>query len=228
MAPTVYLVSGSSRGIGLGLVTKLAERDNTIVFAGCRSPGTSPLLQSLAVQQPTNLHIIQLTAADKAGNDAAVAHLVVKSLEVTPESMREHYEVNTIGPLVLFQSSFSLLSASTPHPKYIIISSFMGSNSFGTRVPTNQLPYGASKAAVNWVASKLHYDHPPFVVVPIHPGAVATDGAAVAVKQEPFLADYPLISIERSAQGVLKVVDEAERGEEASALRSYDGGSFPW
>jgi NAD(P)-dependent dehydrogenase (short-subunit alcohol dehydrogenase family) len=70
--------------------------------------------------------------------------------------------VKAIGPLVLFQASYEFLKASSPAPKFIIISSLMGSITFATKFPTHQLPYGASKSAVNWIASELHHDYPPF------------------------------------------------------------------
>ena len=70
-------------------------------------------------------------------------------------------QVNTNGPLVLFQATYALLRASA-EPKFIVISSAVGSITLGANLPFNIYAYGASKAAVNWVARKLHHDFPDF------------------------------------------------------------------
>lgn len=112
MAPTVYLVSGANRGIGLGFVVFLAARPDTIVFAGARNPDAASDLKALASKYSNKVHIVELVAADKAGNEAAVAEIkrvagrldvvianaglgnfIGSILETTPEAMREHYEV---------------------------------------------------------------------------------------------------------------------------------------
>ena len=46
--------------------------------------------------------------------------------------------------------------------KFIVISSAVGSVTVGANLPFNIYAYGASKAAVNWVARKLHHDFPDF------------------------------------------------------------------
>jgi len=144
--PTVYLVSGANRGIGLGLVTQLAKRSNAVVFAGARTPSTASSLQALTSQHPGKFPVLTLVSGDEVGNRAAVAEikrivgrldvvianagicsLIAPAMETTPEVMREHYDVNVIGTLVLFQATYPLLSASTPTPKFIPISSGAGS-----------------------------------------------------------------------------------------------------
>ena len=47
-------------------------------------------------------------------------------------------------------------------PKFIVVSSGMGSITIGANLPVNTYAYGASKAAVNWVTRKLHHDFPDF------------------------------------------------------------------
>ena len=70
-------------------------------------------------------------------------------------------QVNTNGPLVLFQATYALLRLSAA-PKFIVISSAVGSVTVGANLPFNIYAYDASKAAVNWVARKLHHDFPDF------------------------------------------------------------------
>ena len=70
-------------------------------------------------------------------------------------------QVNTIGPLILFQTTYSLLKESKA-PKFVTISSGMGSITFAGQTDVLTIPYGTSKAAVNWVTRKLHHDFPDF------------------------------------------------------------------
>jgi len=177
--PTVYLVSGSNKGIGLGLVTQLAARPNVIVFAGARTPSDASALRALASEHRGTFHILQLVSGDEEGNRAAVAELnkiavrldvvianagIAKhmgpALETPPDEMREHYGVNVIGTLVLFQATYALLSASTPSPKFIPISSSAGSIENGAKAPLKVLAYGASKATGNYLARRLYYEYP--------------------------------------------------------------------
>ena len=64
-----YLVSGSSRGVGLALVKELlSKKDERIVFAAARSPQNSEELQKLAKVHKDRLHIIvfDVTSGDSA------------------------------------------------------------------------------------------------------------------------------------------------------------------
>ncbi|KAJ7878965.1 hypothetical protein B0H14DRAFT_1620955, partial [Mycena olivaceomarginata] len=70
---TVYLVTGSNRGIGYSLAAAIAARPNTIVFAAARNPGAQSL-KDLAAKHP-NVHPIKLNSGDEADNAAAVAEI---------------------------------------------------------------------------------------------------------------------------------------------------------
>ncbi|KZO92381.1 NAD(P)-binding protein [Calocera viscosa TUFC12733] len=237
MSPIVYLVSGANRGIGLAIVTKLAVRENTIVFAGARNPASAKELQALEAKYPGKVHSIKLSSADEADNKAAVANVkqVAGRLDVVIANAGINYsyipseQVNVLGPLVLFQASYQLLKASSDTPKFIVVSTAVGSIEVGTKFAIPVLPYGTSKAAVNWLTAKLFYEYPGLIAVPVHPGPVKTDMAALAVEQIPEIANYPMITVEESATGVLGVVDAAKRDEETGPkLASYDGTVLPW
>lgn len=64
----------------------------------------------------------------------------------------------TISNLVLFQKTYPLLQASTV-PKFIVMSSIGGSFIRGAPVP-GYIVYGASKAAVNYLTRKIHFECP--------------------------------------------------------------------
>jgi hypothetical protein len=58
-------------GAGLGLVTALAARADTVVFAGARDPSNATELRELADKQE-NVHVLKLVSCDEEGNRAAV------------------------------------------------------------------------------------------------------------------------------------------------------------
>jgi norsolorinic acid ketoreductase len=94
---------------------------------------------------------------------------------VTPaEEMAIHFKINTIAPLLLFQATASLLSASSK-PIFVVLSSGAGSISGVDKLPVENTAYGASKAAVNFVIRRIHYENPNLIAFPINPGWLQTD-----------------------------------------------------
>ena len=55
-----YMISGASRGLGLGLVERVLELQNTRVIAAARNPGKSEELQTLAKDSPDRLTLLTL------------------------------------------------------------------------------------------------------------------------------------------------------------------------
>ncbi|KZT54361.1 NAD(P)-binding protein [Calocera cornea HHB12733] len=247
MAPVVYLISGAGRGIGLALVAQLSSCENAIVFAGARNPAAAEALQLLENQHPGKVYLVKLTSADESDNEAAVAKIketagrldvvianaghsdnYVPAAEVPIEGMRKHFEVNALGPLVLFQSTWPLLKASTDHPKFFTITSELGGIPYGPSIPWPAIAYGVSKAAANWITAKLYFENPRLIAFPIHPGVVNTDMAIAAAKIEPLFAAVPKITPEESAKGIVKVVEAATRREDGPKFLTWDGGVMPW
>ncbi|KAI5888317.1 NAD(P)-binding protein [Schizophyllum commune H4-8] len=234
MAPTVYLVTGGNRGIGLAIVTALAPRPDVVVFAGARDPTRSTDLHALANAHSGRVHVIKIVSADKENNKAAIEEIkrvagrldVVianagigdsyeTALEVPTEQMVRHFEINTNGPLVLFQVTYPLLRESQM-PKFVTISSALGSIALAGQMALNVYAYGASKAAVNWVMRKLHHDFPDMVIFPISPGRVLTDMAQAASRddtqeQRAMRDAFPAITPEESAGGILEQINVATR-----------------
>ncbi|KZO92366.1 NAD(P)-binding protein [Calocera viscosa TUFC12733] len=248
MVSTVYLVSGANRGIGLGLVTTLAARPNVIIFAGARTPASATNLKALEAKYPGKVHTVKLTSADKADNQAAVEEIkrVAGKLDVvianagiakflgsvltTPEQeLRDHYEINVIGPAVLFQATWPLLKAS-PKPIFGIVSSGVGSVATGATLPAGTFAYGASKAGANFLCMKLHSEHPELVVLAISPGPVQTDMSDFVKNEDPFIAaNMKFINVETSVNGILKhILDPARNEKDGPKLTNYDGSVIPW
>ncbi|KAJ7166328.1 hypothetical protein C8R43DRAFT_1232381 [Mycena crocata] len=219
----VYLVTGANRGIGYGLVTALAARTNAIVFAGARDPAAQSLKDLSA--KHSNVHPVKVTSGDQADNEAAIAEIkkTAGQLDViianaglgryqgpvasTPLSeFREHWEVNTLGTVVLFQAAHKLLLASpTGTPIFAYVSSTLGSIS--AYIPNLTSTYGSSKAAANFLVKAIASEHPTLIAFAIHPGWVATDmgNAGAALNGLPAAP----VSPEDSVEGIMSRIDGA-------------------
>jgi len=251
MTSTVYLISGANRGIGLGLVTALARRDNTVVFAGARNPSAATALQALVKGFPGKVHIVKLTSCDKKENEAAVKQIntiagrldvvianagilnyIGSALETPAENIREHFEINVIGTLILFQAAYPLLTASTSFPKFILNSSAAGSITEGATSSAGLLAYGSSKAAENYLARKLHFEHEDLICFPMNPGAVSTDlttgASGMDEGMEEFVKKLTLISVEDSAAGMLHEIDNATRDTCGGQFVNFNGVRRQW
>ncbi|KAL1728690.1 hypothetical protein EV714DRAFT_214732 [Schizophyllum commune] len=250
MSPTVYLVSGANRGIGLSLVTLLAARPDTIVFAGARDPARATDLQALATAHPNRVYPVKLISADRASNaaaaekikkvvgrldvviaNAAISECIENMLGVPKEELVRHFEINSVGPLVLFQAVWPLLKAS-PAPKFVPVTSMVGSVEVGSLFDIDNIPYGTSKAALNWITRKLHHDFPELIAFPINPGTVETDllkNGRKDPKVVEALKTLPPITPEESARGILEQVDKATRETHGGQFVNYVGQErIPW
>ena len=121
-----------------------------------------------AVKELETTH--RITSLDIVIGNAGIAKHFPPVEEATTQDLLEHYRVNVIGNVVLFQAVLPLLAKSTTTPKFIIISSAAGSIDGQDQQPVPNAVYGPSKAAVNWVAKKIHLENENLVAFPVHPG----------------------------------------------------------
>jgi NAD(P)-dependent dehydrogenase (short-subunit alcohol dehydrogenase family) len=255
--------------LGLAIVKAIGALDNTIVFAGVRNVQSSTALQELASTSNNKIHVLRVVSADLENNKAAVEEIkrVAGRLDVvianagigfgfkscldTPlQDMQDHFTVNVVGTLALFQAAYPLLKASTSTPKFVPISSFMGSIEKGPPFPSFQMPYGVSKAALNWLTAKLRNEHEGLsesaqcqhcqrllivlltVAFPLCPGSVATDLADDVLVGDPVVKKMmderglKLFPADAVAPNIVKLVNEGTR--ETNVFLSQDGSTIPW
>lgn len=145
---TIVLISGASRGVGRALAELYLARPNHVVIAANRDPSSSQSqsLSSLPTGTNSKLIIVKLDAKSDTDGPAAVETLrkehgierldiVIanagiaftwpKVEDVKFEDMREHYEVNVIGVVRLFQATVGLLRKGE-NPKWVTIGSQSG------------------------------------------------------------------------------------------------------
>jgi len=188
---TVYVISGANRGLGYGVTEQLAKRSSAIVYAGARDPSKADKLQQLA-KQHSNVHVVQLRADLEADHRAVAARLEAETGRVdvvwanagicpvedwtsadkaSVAAFREHIEVNTIHPLLMYQTLYALLGRSS-NPKFMVSSTGSASITLLESVLKGlpQLAYGVSKAAVNNLTRRIHFENEKITAVPFHPG----------------------------------------------------------
>lgn len=88
--------------------------------------------------------------------------------------MYDHFTVNSVAPLLLFQATWPLLQKSA-NPKFVGISSGAGSLTMVAQLKVENTAYGASKAALNFVVRRIHAENPGLVAFVINPGWLQTD-----------------------------------------------------
>ena len=176
------------------MTTAYLQRDNTIVIAAVRSPDkdTSKSLATLPKGKDSKLVLVKIdslvdtdaqtavetlrsrdgvTKLDLVIANAGEAGYMGPVYETPVEEMRYHFDLNTIGPFLLFQATWPLLQESAG-PKFVAISSRLGSiaDMGKYKLPTG--PYGASKAALNWFTCKAQHENPTLVALVVCPGYV--------------------------------------------------------
>jgi len=155
-------------------------------------------VKSLSEHSVSHLDVVIANAGD-----SRYAHVA----DVSIGDMMYLYKTNTIGPLLLLQATLPLLKAAST-PKFIVISSTLGSLTMGIQYPLHSVAYAASKAAINMVMRHAYKENPWLITLPICPGWAATDmgndgAAAAGLKEAPVPVDV-------SVKGVVQEVSLAK------------------
>ncbi|KAF2809471.1 aflatoxin biosynthesis ketoreductase-like protein nor-1 [Mytilinidion resinicola] len=248
MSDLTYLITGANRGIGLGLVAHYLSLSNTTVIATARNVDSASKLTSLKHHASSRLITIQLDNLDPSSIVSAISKLGPKygitaidvvianaglgsfwgtALNTPLEEFSKHLAVNATGTLALFQAVYPLLEKSTAkEPKFIPIGTPVGGISEIENYPLGSTAYGSSKAALNFLTRKIHFEHEKLCVFPLAPGWVQTDmgqGAAESVGMEAAPT-----TIDESVAGLSKTIDNATRATLGGVFASYDGKVYGW
>ncbi|GJC80531.1 norsolorinic acid ketoreductase nor1 [Colletotrichum liriopes] len=256
MANTVYVITGTNKGIGLGLVKALLIRPSTTIVASVRNDEAATSLKSavadVAKGDNSELHIMLLdfTKApspaavleafnvatsgtidriDVLVSNAAAPFPMTSTLAISHEDLRNAFEINTIAPLMVFQGLWPLMDK--PRGADDVSAKFIGITSsvgsIGSQEPLPGGAYGPSKAALNWLIKSLHAQHQELVSVAVHPGWVQTYMGNYAAKEWKYKPGPP-DTIDSSANGVLAVIDGASRETTSGKFVTQTGEVVPW
>ena len=243
----VYVITGANRGLGYGVAERLASRADTLIYAGARDPTKADKLQQLASKHP-NVRVLKLRVDSDADHTAAASQVQAEAGRVdvllanagiaeadayertgtqTADKLLQHFQVNTVGPVRLFNAFYALLTSST-NPRFVVLSSLVGSIASQPHLAGFLVAnYGASKAAINFIVQRIHIEQPTITAVPIHPGWVQTEmgnaGAVVAgLKEAP-------VTVEQSVTGIVRLVDTADRATHGGRLWDVvEDKELPW
>lgn len=144
------------------------------------------------------------------------------------DQAREMWEVNALGPLLLFRACLPLLLKSD-RPVFMPLSSMAGSMTFAMPLPTGY--YGASKAALNFLTVKANSEHDRLCAFVCSPGLVMTDMTTTSMSLHPDLPRPPeeyIVALDDSVAGIVRVLETAERGTHGGKFIDYKGEPVPW
>jgi len=248
---TTVLITGANRGIGKGLVAKYLGHPNHIVVAAVRDPyhSSSKSLSDLPLGDNSSLIIIPFdSSSEKSINEAinilkiqysitslsivianaGMAEFYGTVLQTPVQGARDHFNTNTVGVLALFQAVHPLLVDTTSGalPRFVTVSSTVGSIGDMEKWPMNATAYGMSKAALNWLTRNIHIENSGLIAFPIHPGWVQTDMGNKGAHAN-GLAEAPT-TIQVSVDGIVAQIDAATREYTSGNFISFDGNSYPW
>lgn len=248
-----YLVNGASRGIGLGLAGSILQKPGATLIAAVRDVSkATPALEALPKAADARLIVVKidsqndadppavvkqlqeqhgLTSIDVVIANAGIAHSGTPVSTVPPSLLREHLEVNTVAPVVLLQAVLPLLKASAD-PLFLAISTLVGSiaaqETISKMFPAVFAAYGPSKAALNYLIARLHFEETWLTTVAVHPGLVLTDMGSGLVSVAGGKDATGAIDVPTSVGGLLKLTDEATREEYGGQFRDWTGKKLPW
>lgn len=223
--PTV-LITGASRGIGLGLARTFAAKGST-VLACARDPGKVPAIAGtverhpLDVTDPASIAALGRALAgrplDLLVNNAGIYGPRDAALgRIDQAAWLAVLLTNTVGPVRVVEALLPSLRAGRGRT-IVTVSSVMGS--LARTTAPGALPYRTSKAAVNMAMRSIAQELGPegFTVVVVHPGWVRTDmGGPQAA-----------IDVEASVRGLEAVIGGLRPADNGRFL-AYDGSEIPW
>ncbi|KAH6888443.1 putative short-chain dehydrogenase [Thelonectria olida] len=247
-----YLITGASRGLGLGFTTELLKDKKNIVVATARSTAGSPGLQELkAKDENGRLVLIDLdvskpesirAAAEKTAqalpngldnliSNAGVSYNALKPFEeLDVEEFTSELNFTVTAPLLVVREFLPLIRKSEAK-RVLVVSSALGSLQNAAYLPNLANGYSVARAALNMLARKwspiLKNDQVTMAI--IHPGWVSVteigDGITEWIKK--YNPDLENLTIEQAAANCMKVLNGLTL-EDSGAFINYDGTKVPF
>lgn len=210
------VITGANRGIGLEFCRQAKDKGFEVT-ALCRN--SSKDLDSLGVRVVTG---VEVTDPPDLKMVKPIDWLILNAGiwrdetldDLNFDTIREQFEVNSLGPLMVFQKLSDRLSEGS---KVGLMSSLMGSMDNNTS--GGRYGYRVSKAALNCFGVSMAHDLKPrgIAVAILHPGYVATD----------MTNHKGTISTQESVSGLVPVMERLSL-ENSGTFWNYRGEVIPW
>ena len=218
-----WLVTGSNRGIGLELCRQVHTRGDGVI-ATCRT--SSAELDAIGCRVVEGIDVTRDDvgeALDAALGEGVSLDVLVNNAGIggwgsidplDADSLREPFEVNTLGPL---RVTTALLPRLARGAKIGFVSSKAGS--IGDRPSGGMYGYRMSKTALNMAAANLAHELAPrgIHVVVLHPGFVRTEMTGGHGNETP----------EGAAAGMIARIDELDASRSGRWFHA-NGDQIPW
>ncbi|KAK9490669.1 hypothetical protein V1508DRAFT_399643 [Lipomyces doorenjongii] len=143
------------------------------------------------------------------------------------DTVTDVFNVNTLGPVVLYQAVRALLQKSKV-PKWVSVTSAAGSIGNLESFQAHVVPaFGLAKASLNWVTVAAHSANKWLIAFAVHPGLVQTDpgnkaAKAMGLEQAPHTK-------RQSIDAIIGLVDNATREKTSGKFYNViDGTEIPW
>lgn len=248
-----YLITGSSRGLGLGFVTNLLQnKDNTVVATARDTAGSSGLQRLKANDEDGRLILIDLdvskvesirTAVDQTatvlpegldyliGNAGRSGGSPMKTFDELEVEELEQEVSFPITALLLLIRGFLPLVRKSKAKKILVISSIVGSITIAPNIIDLGNVYGIARAALNMMTRKWStpLKTQGVTIALVHPGWVgSTDmGSKIIPWVQKNPSSMTSITVEQSVADVIKVLHGLTI-EDAGAFFNHDGKPLPW
>lgn len=240
-AESTVFITGSNRGIGLGLVKEFADHGWRVI-ATCRSPEKAEELKALAAGN-NNIVIEQLDVIDYARIDALAEQyraidVLINNAGLLPieewdkpfsamdfDYARKVFEVNTFAPVKIMQAFMHHVAASK-HKKIVNISSQAGSFANDRHQPYRYV-YRGSKAALNMFSFDIapELGEMGIITVAVHPGTVATQGGEIEELKDRF---PNIITVKESASKIYAKIEGLTPADNGKFLSYEPGQEMSW
>lgn len=168
----------------------------------------------------------QIKHLDVVIANAGIADFLGKAKDTPVDAFLVHFKVNTVAPVLLFQATFPLLDVAAA-PKFVVMSSAAGSISYQEKLPLEDAAYGGSKAAVNFISRRIHFEHPNITTFPMNPGWLQTDMGNNAATNHAGLAEAPT-TLKEGIDGMIDKLDRATREKTSGTFVDYHGEEIGW
>jgi len=226
----LYLVTGTTRGLGLALVQALAARDDVEVVTFSRSAQTLPKVRSHQVDLSRADAVLPVVRAAIAGcsrtrydkvvllNSAGIVAPVGPLVRYEPDQLDANIRTNLIGPLVMMRAFMEVTESLSADRLVVNISS-----GAGKRPVAGWTAYCASKAGLDMATRVAALEAPEgLTVCSLAPGVV--DTPMQAELRQAKLEDFPDLARFQAmmAEGTLRPPDEVA----ATILRCIDLGEL--
>ncbi|KAH8101080.1 NAD-P-binding protein [Cristinia sonorae] len=232
---TTWLITGSSRGIGLEFVRQLSASPDNIVIATCRSPDTASDLKTVASKAQGTVHIVPLDISnpesiaaieksvknilgdgplDYLVNNAGILTGLDTAFDFLLEDFIKTMSTNVAGPAKVTEALLPYLERGE---RPVVLNMGSGVGSITNDSGAKRTIYSMSKAALNMLTYKQAKAKPNIIFLVVDPGWVKTDMGGGSAFLEPAF----------TVSGQLKLLESITLEQSGKFLR-HDGEHVPW